>query len=239
MKFKYKTYLRNHVVLPGSEKPLHTFLNTILVDSSGKEKKHKLEKAFNPNSEDALTWSCFDVLRHQPKEKLVVALNEIIEDAFEGKATFSFENAKNIKIYIGKNYYASTVDESTELDASIETDDKLIFIEAKLYSKISLPDNDKPYDQIIKKLRVGLEAAKREGKQFYFIFLDIAPIDYTLKFGEKSINAEYFKQYKENSHSLADKLIETSYQSLEEVSQNMGWLTWASLFKTVLRTVIK
>ena len=235
----YKTYLRNHVVLLGSEKPLHTFLNAILVHSDGKEEKHKLSKAFNPNSEDALTWSCFDVLRHQPHEKVVKALDEIMEDAFEGKATFSFENEKNIQIHIGKNYYANTVTENTELDASIETDDKLIFIEAKLYSKISLPDKDKPHDQLIKKVRIGLDVAKHESKSFYFIFLDIAPIDYTLKFGDKSVNAEYFKRYKENSDTLSDKLIENSYQNLEEVSQNMGWLTWASLFKTVLRAVIK
>lgn len=235
----YNTYLRNHVVLPNSRKPLHTFLNTVLVHSDGTEEKHKLQNSFNSNSEDALTWSCFDVLRHQPQEKIVKALNEIMEDAFEGKATFSFEDEKNIKICIGKNYYANTVKENTELDASIETDNKLIFIEAKLYGKISLPDKDKPYDQLIKKLRVGLDVANHENKKFYFIFLDIAPIDYTLKFGEKSVNAEYFKQYKENSNTLSDKLIENSYQSLEEVSQNMGWLTWACLFKTVLRATIK
>jgi hypothetical protein len=235
----YKTYIRNHVVLPGSEKPLHTFLNTILVHSDGTEEKHKLKNALNSNSEDALTWSCFDVLRHQPQEIIVWALNEIMEDSFEGKATFSFENEKNIKIHIGKNYFANTVTENTELDASIETDDKLIFIEAKLYSKINLPDKDKPYDQLIKKLRIGLDVAKHEYKKFYFIFLDIAPMDYTLKYGEKSVNAEYFKQYKENSNTLGDKLIENSYKNLEEVSQNMGWLTWASLFKTLLRAVIK
>lgn len=235
---KYKSYLRNYVLFPGSEKPLHTFLNTIL-KRNGKEEKHKLKHAFNSNSEDALTWSCFDILRHQPHEIIVQALNEIMEDAFEGSIDFTFVNEKNIKIHIGKNYYASTVAEYTELDASIETDDKLIFIEAKLYNKISLPDKDKPYDQLIKKLRVGLDVAKHENKKFYLIFLDIAPIDYTLKFGEKSVNAEYFKQYKENSNTLADKLIKNSYQSLEEVSQNMGWLTWASLFKTVLRAVIK
>lgn len=235
---KYKTYLRNYVLFPGSEKRLHTFLNTIL-KQNGKEEKHKLKHAFSSNSEDALTWSCFDVLRHQPQEKMVHALNEVMEDAFEGKTTFSFENEKNIKIHIGKNYKASTVAESTELDASIETDDKLIFIEAKLYSKISLPDKEKPHDQIARKLRVGLEVAKRENKVFYFIFLDIAPINYTLKFGEKAINAEQFKLYKENSGTLASQLIENSYNNIEEVSQNMGWLTWASLFKTVLRAVIE
>ena len=236
---KYKSYQRNHVVLPGSEKSLHTFLNTTLAHSDGTEEKHKLKNAFNSNSEDALTWSCFDVLRHQPQDKIVQALNEMMEDAFEGKATFSFGNEKNIKIQIGKNYFANTVTENTELDASVETDDKLIFIEAKLYSKISLPDKDKPHDQLIKKIRIGLDVANQERKSFFFIFLDIAPIDYTLKFGEKAVNAEYFKQYKENSDALADKLIKSSYKSLEEVSQNMGWLTWSSLFKSVLRAVIE
>ncbi|MCA6433917.1 MAG: hypothetical protein IM574_09935 [Cytophagales bacterium] len=213
-------------------------MNAILVHSDGTEEKHKLKNARNSNSEDALTWSCFDVLRHQPQVKIVHALNEIMEDAFIGRADFSFENENNIQIHIGKNYHATTVTENTELDASIETDDKLIFIEAKLYSKISLPDTDKPYDQIIKKLRVGLDMAKHENKKFYFIFLDIAPIDYTLKFGEKAVNAEYFKKYKGDYTTLADKLIENSYTSVEEVSKNMGWLTWASLFKTVIRAVI-
>lgn len=73
---KYKTYLRTYVVLPDSRKPLHTFLNTILVYSDGEEEKHKLKSDFNSNSEDALTWSCFDVLAHQPQEKLIQTLNE-------------------------------------------------------------------------------------------------------------------------------------------------------------------
>ena len=60
-----------------------------------------------------------------------------------------------------------------------------------------------------------------------------------LKYGEKkSVSAERFKEYKENCNTLADKLIENSYKSLEEVSQNMGWLTWASLFKTVLKAIV-
>jgi hypothetical protein len=236
---KYKTYLRNYVVFPGSEKPLHTFLNTTL-KRNGTEEKHKLKHALSSNSEDALTWSCFDVLRHQPHEKMVQGLNEIMEDAFDGKINFSFVNEKNIKIHIGKNYFASTVTENTELDASIETDDKLIFIEAKLYSKINLPDDKMPHDQIVRKLRMGLDVAKHENKNFYFIFLDIAPMEHISEYGEKkSVSAERFKEYKENCNTLADKLIENSYQSLEKVSQNMGWLTWASLFKTVLRAVIK
>jgi hypothetical protein len=62
-----------------------------------------LKHAFNPNSEDALTWSCFDVLRRQPHERIVQALNEILEDAFEGKTDFLFTDEQNIEIHIGKN----------------------------------------------------------------------------------------------------------------------------------------
>jgi hypothetical protein len=236
---KYPTYLRNHAVYPGSEKALNTFLNATL-DRNGKKEKHKLRNCCSSNSEDALTWSCFDVLRRQSHEKIVQALNEIMEDAFEGKVDFGFENEQDIEIHIGKNYFATSVAEDTELDASIETADKLIFIEAKLYSKISLPDDATPYDQIIRKLRIGLDVAKNENKKFYFIFLDIAPMDKILLYGkEKAVSAEYFKQYKQHSDALADKLCTNTYESLEKVSENMGWLTWSSLFKTVLRAVIK
>ena len=235
----YKTYLRNHAVYPGREKALHTFLNATL-ERNGKKEKHKIRYCCSSNSEDALTWSCFDVLRQQPHENIVQALNEIMEDAFDGKRDFSFENEQDIVIHIGKNYVANATGEDTELDVSIETADKLIFIEAKLYSKISLPDDTTPYDQIIRKLRVGLDVAKRENKKFYFIFLDIAPMDKILQYGnEKAVSAEYFKQYKKHSVTLADKLIDNTYESLEKISENMGWLTWASLFKTVLRAVIK
>jgi len=236
---KYNSYLRNHAVYANREKALHEFLNATL-DRNGKKEKHKLRHCCSSNSEDALTWSCFDVLRQQPHEKVVRALNEIIEDAFEGKVDFSFENEKNISVFIGKNYFASAIEEDTELDASVETDSKLIFIEAKLYSKISLPDDSTPYDQIVRKLRVGLDVAKRENKEFYFIFLDIAPLDKVLGYGkEKSVSAEYFKRYKEHCETLAGVLIDNTCANLAKVSENMGWLTWASLFKTVLRAVIQ
>ena len=235
----YSSYLRNHAVYPDREKALNTFLNATL-DRNGKQEKHKLRHCQSSNSEDALTWSCFDALRQQPHEKIVQALNEIMEDAFEGTTDFLFENEQNIEIHIGKNYFANTIEEDTELDVSIETADKLIFIEAKLYSKISLPNDTTPYDQIVRKLRVGLDVAKHETKKFYFIFLDIAPMDKILQYGkEKAVSAEHFKQYKEHSDTLASKLIDNTYESLEKVSENMGWLSWASLFKTTLRAVIK
>ena len=64
----------------------------------------------------------------------------------------------DIQIYIGKEYVGSFTGESTEVDASIELPGKLIFIEAKLYSSVSMTVADltaKAHDQIARKLRVG------------------------------------------------------------------------------------
>jgi hypothetical protein len=237
----YSNYPRNHVTLPGRETALFDFLNAEL-EINGKKEKHKWCHANNSNSEDALTWSCFDVLRSQPNEKVIGALDEILEDAFEGKADFTFKDEKNVKIYIGKSYETTSLPtkEDTEVDASIETDSKLIFIEAKLYSKISLPDKRHCYDQIVRKLRVGLEVAHDTHKTYYFIFLDIAPIDKMMKFGEeKSLSAAYFRKYKSGNDELEKNLEGISYQNVEEVKTNMGWLSWACLFKTVLKASVK
>jgi len=72
---------RNHIILKGKEDALYNFLDATLV-SNGKTKKHKWKNSISSNSEDALTWSCFDVLRNQPKERVTTALDEIFEDAF-------------------------------------------------------------------------------------------------------------------------------------------------------------
>jgi hypothetical protein len=238
-----KNYLRNHAVLPNREQALLDFLDATLI-RNGKQEKHKWLHSTNSNSEDALTWSCFDVLRCQPKQEIFKALDEVFEDAFGDfktmpvPAAFSFAQEQNVEIHIGKNYYAKSVSEDTEVDASIETDSKLVFFEAKLYSKISLSDAVRPFDQLVRKLRVGLDVAHLENKEFYFIFLDIAPIDYLLQFGGKSVSAEYFNKYRKNARELEKNLVDIPYSTIEKVQTNMGWLPWACLFKTVLRTMI-
>lgn len=242
---KYSDYQRNHAVLPESEQTLHQFLNTSIV-INGEMKQHKLEHATNSNSEDALTWSCFDRLRNLPKEKISFALDEIFEDAFGDfkeknepvPESFSFADEQNIEIHIGKNYDAVSVNESTEVDVSIETESKLIFIEAKLYSKISMPDENRIHDQIARKLRVGLDTSNASNREFYFIFLDIAPCLEILKYGDKKqISARRFLYYRNHSENLIKPLLGIPYQNIERISQNMGWLTWTSLFKTILRTL--
>ena len=123
----YKDYQRNHVIVPGRKKALEEFLKQEL-----KGKQHKWEHRLNSNSEDALTWSCFDVLANLPLKKKIAVLNEIVEDAYQGQSNLSFKNGRlkkdQIKIHIGKQYTGLSTNESTEVDASIELPDKLIFL---------------------------------------------------------------------------------------------------------------
>jgi len=249
-------YQRNHAIVRGQEKALEEFVNSSTV-INGKRVRHKLQNSYSSNSEDALTWSCFDILRSYKTENIVDALNEILEDAFENNKPFDFTYEKNIEIKIGEEYKAPTLTkEKTEVDASIETADKLIFIEAKLYSFISLSSAIQPHNQIANKLRIGLDYARCNNKQFYFIFLDIAPLEklslrkpkseaeeISHKFADKWKSAWWFSYYK-NRRRLTPlkgilKDITNNEDELNQVRQNMGWLTWASLFKTVLRAAIK
>ena len=253
---KYSDNKRNHVIIPGREKKLKTFLN-----SSYKGLNHKLKNSYSSNSEDAITWSCFDIISQLSDSKKIVALDEIIEHSFSGndmnRPTFSFKNEDIIKVEVGRNYKGPITGEETELDASIETSTKIIFIEAKLYESISLKDKSKPYDQIAKKIRVGLDYASEEQKEFYFIFLDIAPRDKLYAFSSEKKNIKnamklpkkkwksvwWFNRYKKGWRGSLKPLEEIligipTSQGTESISDNMGWLTWSDLFKITMRGMI-
>lgn len=253
---KYKNYQRNHAIIPGREKALEEFLR-----QDYKGMRHKWKNGISSNSEDALVWSCFEVIANFPLIKKIAALDEIFEDAYEGKCNFNFNDKKycesDIKIFIGKEYTGINTKESTEVDASIELPDKLIFIEAKLYSSISLADqaNKKPHDQIARKLRVGIDSA--ENKEFYFIFLDIAPISKLTQrktksealsiskggFYDKWKSAWWFNYYKfgrnKSLKPLREILKGIQFKSEQSVADNMGWLTWSDLYKNILRRILK
>lgn len=120
------------------------------------------------------------------------------------------------------------------------------------------PDNRKPHDQIARKLRVGLKAAQRSGKDFYFIILDIAPKEILRGlmpgvslsaakrksrggFASKWLTAYWFSRYKGARGSvspLREVLKDISGADAKAVATNMGWLTWSDVYKAVLRAVI-
>jgi len=253
---KYKDYKRNHVILPGREKALEEFLKK---DYKGMQ--HKWKHRLNPNSEDALTWSCFDVLAHLDPKKKIAVLNEMVEDAYQGDSKLRFRNGRSkkdqIKIYIGKDYTGQKSNESTEVDASIELPGKLIFFEAKLYSSVSLPEPPgKPHDQIARKLRVGLDTPLGNKREFFFIFLDIAPCDKLMKrksksealapstkgYDDKWKSAWLFNYYKygrnKSLRPLEKVLKGIESPPVKAVADNMGWLTWSDLYKSILKGVV-
>ena len=56
--------------------------------------QHKWKNAFSSNSEDALTWSCFDLIANFPGLDKAIALDEILEDAYAGSSPLSFNSRR-------------------------------------------------------------------------------------------------------------------------------------------------
>lgn len=247
----YEDYRDNFAIWPGRETALDEFVNQTYGG-----RRHKLRHTKSSNSEDALTWSCFDTLNELRGEPRRSALADLWALAFDGRP--APEGFLTGKIWIGRKY--DEEQEETEVDASIEGDQVIVFIEAKLYSPMSLADlaKRKPHDQIARKVRVGLKEAQRSGKDFYFIILDIAPKEILrgLKpgaslsdaerkpgggFSSKWLTAYWFSLYRGVSGSvspLREVLKDISGVDAKAVARNMGWLTWSDVFKAVLRAVI-
>lgn len=246
----YTDYRENFVIWPGRETALHEFVNQTYAGQ-----RHKLRHTKSSNSEDALTWSCFDALNCLTGAPRHDALAHLWALAFEeSPAPPGFLSGT---IIIGKRYGEKK--EETEVDASVEGDGVLVFIEAKLYSPMSLADEDnrKPHDQIARKLRVGLKEAERSGKAFYFIILDIAPKEILRRlkpgasladaketkrggFASKWLTAYWFSRYKGGASVTPLKEILTDMPTADArmMARNMGWLTWSDVYKVVLRAAI-
>ncbi len=247
----YRDYRDNFAIMPGREIALDEFVNQMYGGQ-----RHKLLHTRSSNSEDALTWSCFDTLNELDEAARKRALGDLWALAFDDTpAPAGFLAGR---IAIGKKY--GERGEATEVDASIEGDRVLVFIEAKLYSTMSLADhaNRKPHDQIARKLRVGLKEAHRLGRDFYFIILDIAPPEVLRGlrpgaslaeasrqirggFAGKWLTAYWFSRYKGGRGSvtpLREVLKDIPGVDVESVARNMGWLTWSAVYKALLRAMI-
>jgi hypothetical protein len=252
--FIYAEYEDGHVICPGRASALKAF-----VRQAHGGLQHKLKNAHSSNSEDALTWSCFDALRYVDQRHRKVALTQVWELAFGDRAIPA--GVENGEIEIGRVY--GTTKEGTEVDVSIEGPGVLVFFEAKLYSSMSQSDYPrKPHNQIARKLRVGAREAVRRGVDFYFIVLDLAPIDKlrnlnpraglaaaqeakTSGFGSKWLTAYWFVRYKygwKGSLTPLRRILADAPAidgiSATQLGRNMGWLTWADVFKAVLRAVL-
>jgi len=246
----YDDYRDNFVVSPGREEALKTFVN-----QSYAGQRHKLKATRSSNSEDALSWSCFDTLNCLALEYREAALSELWSLAYPDLPMHA--GFARGSICIGKTY--GRTKEKTEVDVSIEGDGILVFIEAKLYSPMSLADdaNRKPHDQIVRKLRVGIAEAERTQTDFHFLILDIAPKQILSNlnpgvsladakrpkrggFASKWLTAYWFSRYKGGSSvtPLREVLKDVSGVDVRKISRNMGWLVWSDVFKITLRAVM-
>ena len=241
------------MIWPGREAYLDRFLG-----QSFKGINHKRKNALSSNSEDSLTWSCFDTLANVPDNRRESALEELWELAFGDETAPNGLGASTI--HIGKTYGVGK--DITEVDLSFEGKDFLVLVEAKPYSPMSQadPKNNKLHNQIARKLTTGLRAAKAMGKDFYFILLDIAPPEYLAQlkpgvsleeagkkafgFGGKWLTSYWFSRYEYGHRGsltpLRELLIDEDLDARQiyQFTSRMGWLTWAEVFRVVLRSVI-
>ena len=115
---------------------------------------------------------------------------------------------------------------------------------------------EKPHDQIARKLRIGLDSPLQDIREFFFIFLDIAPSDKLTKrknksealapskngFYDKWKSAWLFNYYKMGRNKslkpLKTALEGINIPHIQSIADNMGWLTWSDLFKSILKGVI-
>jgi hypothetical protein len=147
------------------------------------------------NSEDALTWNVFKTLgKSNPEKWFSKIFPQIILDEDE---QFIAPMLRFWDKYFPPMYRPFPEGE-THADLTIETSNKLIFIEVKYKADISKNTKHDPNrDQIIRNIDVGSWAAKKRVKEFYFVLL-------TLK--TKTYSVDKLHYYKSNPSHIIDQI---------------------------------
>ena len=123
--------------------------------------------------------------------------------------------------------FRSFPEKETHVDLTIETSNKLIFIEAKYKADISKNTTHDPNrDQIIRNLDVGSWAAKKRAKEFYFILL-------TLKTNTYSIDK--FNYYKSNPSNIIEKIgsYRKDIKDYAALCQNIHVVCWDQILNSL------
>ena len=147
------------------------------------------------NSEDAMTWNVFKTLeKSNPESWFSKIFPQIILD--------KDERFIDPMLRFWDKYFPpllrSFPEGETHVDLTIETSNKLIFVEATYKADISKNTKHDPNrDQIIRNIDVGSWAAKKRAKEFYFFLL-------TLKTNTYSINKLH--HYKSNPSNIIEQI---------------------------------
>jgi hypothetical protein len=130
------------------------------------------------NSEDAMTWNVFKTLEKSIPEGW---FSEIFPQIILDKN----EQFIDPMLRFWDKYFPpllrSIPDGETLVDLTIETSNKLIFIEAIYKTDISKNTKHDPNrDQIIRNIDVGSWASKKRAKEFYFVLLTLKTNTYSI-----------------------------------------------------------
>ena len=168
-----------------------------------------LSRLGSENSEDALTWNIFRTLRYVPAPLWIHSITQPTPT-----------DSDTIKLHFWKNYAPPPTyphaEGHSEVDLAIETDSALLFIEAKLYSKVSQPISKR--NQVIRNIDVGSYHASQSNKDFYFFLL-------TPEKHKTDLVVRY-----QDSHTLADKLSHRSDPiDFEQLANRVYHIHWETI----------
>ncbi len=172
------------------------------------------------NSEDAITWNVFRTLIKSP-------VSEWFSHIFPVNMTG--EEYENTEFSFWKEFIpppSRPVKEGkTQVDFTVETPDKLIFLEVKYKSDISPGTRyDAERDQIIRNVDTGTWAACEKGKNFYFILLISR---------DCNLSADKFNLYKKKPERMEEKIgfYRDDIKDYSSVAGHMHLLYWEDLYR--------
>ncbi len=176
------------------------------------------------NSEDALTWNVFKTLeKSNPENWFAEIFPQIILD--------KDEQFIDPMLKFWEKYFPPPLrpfpEGETHADITMETSNKLIFIEVKYKADISKKTQHDPNrDQIIRNIDVGSWAAKKRAKEFYFILL-------TLKSNTYSIDK--LNYYKSNPSNIIDEIgsYRKDIKDYVALCENIHGISWDQILTSL------
>ncbi|MEQ8192653.1 MAG: hypothetical protein ABRQ39_32105, partial [Candidatus Eremiobacterota bacterium] len=183
---------------------------------------HGLSYMGSENSEDAITWNVFKTLMKSPVCKWFSYIFPV---------HMTGEEYENTEFSFWKEFLpppSRPVKEGkTHVDFSIETPDKLIFVEVKYKSDISPATRyDSERDQIIRNIDVGTWTAGHNGKDFYF---------FLLLSGECVLSVDRFNLYKKKPERMEEKIgfYRDDIKDYSSVAAHINLLYWENIYRVL------
>jgi hypothetical protein len=176
------------------------------------------------NSEDAMVWNVFKTLeKTNPESWFPEIFPQIILE--------KDERFMDPMLKFWEKYFPpplrSFPEGVTHVDLTIETSNKLIFIEAKYNADISKHTKHDPNrDQIIRNIDVGSWAAKKRAKAFYFILL-------TRKINAYSIDKLHY--YQSNPSNIIDAIgsYRKDIKDFAAICENIHLIYWDQILTSL------